>query len=199
MKINIVDIPSSNIFNVQRFVSFLLKCPQISSIDQNSKLTILPGVGAFDCAIEYFEKSSLNIDVLMKQNTLVLGICLGMHVTYLTSQESKKSLPGFSLFSHTVSCLQECSLERALHTGWNFVVFLTDDLSEYSGYYYFSHAYGVRWYESSANIAYYFFNGRKYVAATIHLNYVGLQFHPELSGASGVSLVQNLILSFPPR
>lgn len=195
MNTNLINIPSSNILNVRRFLTHLAANRKVSSCRSTDLLTVIPGVGSFDCAIEYLNANSLDLHSLMGQSSLVIGICLGMHISYASSQESAKCLPGYSLSNHIVVSLQESPIERAQHTGWNYVFFLHDEMSTLSGYYYFSHAYGVQWYDSPRNIAYYYFNGRKYVAATRTLNFIGLQFHPELSGPSGISLAVDLMFS----
>src|SRR4051794_35860997 len=90
-----------------------------------SKL-ILPGVGAFDHAMELLDASGMRpaIDELvLKQAMPVLGVCIGMQILARSSEEGK--LPGLGWIDGRVRCFERTNLAQPMrlpHMGWNDVV-----------------------------------------------------------------------------
>ncbi len=105
-------------------------------IDQATKL-ILPGVGAFDTAMARLAEMDL-IQLLnqkvVEQQTLTLGVCLGMQL--LTERSEEGELPGLGwIQGETVRFRfqEENNRLKIPHMGWNSTVVQHDDILATTG------------------------------------------------------------------
>ncbi len=105
MSIAIIDYGAGNLRSVQKALEQLQIDSKVTTdINdiENSKGIILPGVGAFDSAIEELNQKKL-IGPLIKQinsGKPFLGLCLGMQLLFEKSEEG--SLPGIGVLKGTV-------------------------------------------------------------------------------------------------
>jgi glutamine amidotransferase len=169
----------------------------ISDVDKIAKAEkiILPGVGAFDTAMEKLESTELK-DVLeikaLKEKIPLLGICLGMQILGKGSEEGKKDGLGWiSSFSHKFNVNQGLKVP---HMSWN-TVCIHKSHTLFKGIetdpsFYFSHSYYVVA-DSDNDVA-----GTTNYGITFHSvitkdNIFGTQFHPEKSHKYGMKLLQN--------
>ncbi len=159
---------------------------------------ILPGVGAFDHAMQLLNDSGMRQeldDLVLNRKIPVLGICVGMQMFANASDEGKLSglgwIPGqVSAFSS----LSEISGLPLPHMGWNDLNFdgepcLFSGL-EGTAYFYFLHSYYFecqRPDDSVGTTSY----GKYFTSAVARDNIYGVQFHPEKSHHSGVTLLRN--------
>jgi len=172
----------------------------------NASAIILPGVGAFDNAINKLRSLEL-IDILQKRLVIdkvpFLGICLGMQLLFESSEEGTEAglgiLPGqVKRFSGSPFSSGKLKIP---HMGWNLIAptraehSLFQDLSSESRFY-FTHSYYVEC-------------GMEYVSATC--DYGGpftcaiqkesmhaVQFHPEKSHKFGMQLFRNFLNQLSP-
>ncbi len=158
---------------------------------------ILPGVGAFDHGIRQLNQQDL-IHVLeqkvLKDNTPILGICLGMQLLTKCSEEG--TCPGLGwLEAETVRFRAGDFNElRIPHMGWNSVHIrkqspLIKDLPARSRFY-FAHSFHVVC-QNTADILMESYYGLPFVSAIQHKNIFGVQFHPEKSHRFGMQLLKN--------
>ena len=110
---------------------------------------ILPGVGAFDYAMQRLEGSGLR-DVLnelvLKNKIPVLGVCVGMQMLANSSEEGK--LPGLGWIDGTVKRFESTAIQSnhfIPHMGWNDINIVKQnklliDLDEAKRFY-FLHSY----------------------------------------------------------
>lgn len=156
---------------------------------------LLPGVGAFDKAMERIEASGLrpilDEQVLVKQKPL-LGICLGMQLLTRSSEEG--TLPGLGWIPASTKRFPTLPGLRIPHMGWNHVrpntpSALTSDLSSESRFY-FVHSYCVQT-DSPDNSLLKCHYGIDFDAAIQKGNIFGAQFHPEKSHRFGMHLLKN--------
>ena len=193
-QITIKPFATSNLGSLSSLLSSVFPGFQlIHSPSSESILNVIPGVGNFENAIRELNVSGVS---LMNDfsHQFTLGICLGFHLLCQSSDEASSDCEGYSVFPLKVLSLRDLSTDRPIHTGWSQVTFLSDEFSSLSGFYYFSHSYGVPWSPDDTNIlAVYTFNGRKYVAAYYKNNFLGLQFHPETSGSKGRLLLKTIL------
>jgi glutamine amidotransferase len=170
-------------------------------IDRADKL-VIPGVGAFDSAMARLQSLGLVeslSDAALRQGKPVLGICLGMQIMGLRSDEGR--LPGLrwiDAVSRRLSPAGEHSGLRVPHMGWNEVRLqrpapLVDALPEEPRFY-FVHTYHVCCNDPSDVLLTTDYGG-PFVSAFHRGNLYGVQFHPEKSHRFGLTLMRNFVES----
>ncbi len=162
---------------------------------KNADRIILPGVGAFEDAINKLRNSGL-ADVIIKEaekGKPILGICLGMQLLFDKSYEYGE-FEGLGLIKGEI-CSFEGDIDKALkipHMGWNKLIFKKNDpIFKYisdGDYMYFVHSYyGKNCEESLLAVSEY----DVFVPAVVNnKNVYGMQFHPEKSGEKGLLLLK---------
>lgn len=159
---------------------------------------ILPGVGAFDHAIELLEQSGMRptLETLVLQDKVpVLGICVGMQILASSSDEGR--LPGLGWVPGKVRSFRSDERSASLplpHMGWN-VVQPKPGSPLFAGLesdarFYFLHSYYFDCIEPShaaATASY----GADFSCAVSVGNVYGVQFHPEKSHHFGTQLLKN--------
>ena len=159
---------------------------------------ILPGVGAFDHAMELLQASGMREtldELVLVRKVPVLGICVGMQILADGSDEGR--LPGLGWISGRVRAFKSVPQSAGLplpHMGWNDVrpiagVRLFDGL-EADARFYFLHSYFFECAQAdcSAATANY---GIDFACAVRSDNVHGVQFHPEKSHQCGAQLLKN--------
>ena len=159
---------------------------------------ILPGVGAFDHAIELLNQSGMRSTLetlVLNDKVPVLGICVGMQLLATSSEEGR--LPGLGWVPgkvRTFRCNEKSAVLPLPHMGWNDVQ-PTPGSALFAGLesdarFYFLHSYFFECEESShiAAVASY---GLDFSCAISAGNVHGVQFHPEKSHHFGTKLLKN--------
>ncbi|MFC3040180.1 imidazole glycerol phosphate synthase subunit HisH [Virgibacillus xinjiangensis] len=194
--IAIVDYGAGNIKSLQfalnkhNLESTLTADPEVI---RDSKAVIVPGVGAFKDAMDSMNKLELGkvIKEEAEKGKPTLGICLGMQLFYEKSFEDG-SWEGLGLLKGEVSRITDSV--KVPHMGWNTLNIKQDNPVvegiEEETYVYFVHSYAVSSYEENTLTASTNYGGT--VPAIVQQkNIIGMQFHPEKSGAAGLRLLQN--------
>jgi imidazole glycerol phosphate synthase glutamine amidotransferase subunit len=148
---------------------------------------VLPGVGAFGYAISELEQSRL-IEALVErinQDLPTLAICLGLQLLASSSQESP-GVCGLSIFDSEIQRFSDSV--RVPQMGWNYVEPAAACRYLQSGYAYFANSYRLAEAPSGWQPAYSDYDG-KFIAAMEKGRILACQFHPELSGKWGLSLL----------
>ena len=165
---------------------------------ENATKIILPGVGAFDHAMELLAASGMRArleDLVFAQRVPVLGICVGMQILANSSEEGAGQ--GLGWVPGRV-CSFLGNLDSAVlpmpHMGWNDVVPVAGSPLfkglESDARFYFLHSY---YFECSApaNVAARADYGFQFDCAVQNGNVFGVQFHPEKSHHWGAALLKN--------
>jgi glutamine amidotransferase len=169
----------------------------VDDLTNVSKL-ILPGVGAFDHAMELFNASGMKNEVerlVLQEKIPVLGICVGMQILGEISEEGVSS--GLGWIKGAVRSFSSTPESESLpmpHMGWNDVVPAASSPLFYGlekdARFYFLHSY----YFDCANqsdVAAKTDYGFQFDCAVQHDNIFGVQFHPEKSHHWGSALLKN--------
>lgn len=199
--ITIVNYGMGNLLSVQNMLKRIgAACEITGDLEQigKAKKILLPGVGAFDAAVERIDSVGLR-DILNKkaleEKVPVLGICLGLQLLTKSSEEGK--LPGLGWIpAKTIKfTFQQPSNLKVPHMGWNEIHItnkhpLLSDLPSEPRFY-FVHSFHAKAEDD------------KYVLARTHYGYdfdsvitngdniFGAQFHPEKSHKFGMKVLDN--------
>ncbi|MFV3410574.1 imidazole glycerol phosphate synthase subunit HisH [Bdellovibrio bacteriovorus] len=161
---------------------------------------ILPGVGAFDYAMEKLNASGLRStldSLVLEKKVPVLGICVGMQMMGNSSEEGQ--LPGLGWIPGTVKRLHgsggaEFKSYPLPHMGWNNLkTEVSDPLFEgfdHDPKFYFLHSYFFDCKDSSHIIASAEY-GQRFACIIRRDNIYGVQCHPEKSHHNGVALLKS--------
>lgn len=167
----------------------------IGELKTASKL-ILPGVGTFDQAMNKLNSSGLRNyldELVLKKKIPVIGICVGMQIMALKSDEGV--LPGLGWIDGKVKRLLLNNKDLPLpHMGWNDIkiqkkISLIANIDIYKRFY-FLHSYYFQCQNLDdviANINY----GFDFPCIINHENVFGIQCHPEKSHYNGMNLLKN--------
>lgn len=166
-------------------------------IERADKL-ILPGVGAFDAAMQNLRQRNL-IPVLEKkvlqEKTPILGICLGMQLFSRHSEEGNVEGLGW-IDARTIRFQSNGNGLKVPHMGWNSITVnggshLLDGLGTGSRFY-FVHSYHVCCDDPVDRLATTNY-GIDFTSMVQHGNILGAQFHPERSHRYGAKLLENFV------
>ncbi len=170
-------------------------CERPEELAKASKL-LLPGVGAFDAAMQRINgiagfREALDHKVLIEK-VPILGICLGMQLLTLGSEEGR--LPGLGYIPGQTLRFPTSQDLKVPHMGWNLIQQvktnpLTANLPEEPRFY-FVHSYYVKVHDPAhrAATAHY---GLDFDAVIQKDHIFGAQFHPEKSHRFGMQLLKN--------
>lgn len=198
--ITIINYGLGNLGSVQNMLKRIGAPCKITSdlkeIEEAEKI-LLPGVGAFDSAIQKIDELNLR-SVLVKKAKVdkipFLGICLGMQL--LTRNSEEGVLKGLDLVpAKTIKFKFDNTLNLKIpHMGWNFVKQntpskLTEDFTPEHRFY-FVHSYKVVCDDNTNSILKTNYGG-DFDSAIQNENVYGTQFHPEKSHKYGMHLLTN--------
>lgn len=192
--IGVIDYGINNLYSVCRALERLGHPSRIISDPEEIRRVnglILPGVGAFGDAMLELKKREL-VQAIKEASTQkpLLGICLGMHLLFASSDEHGYH-QGLNLLPGHVKRLEGDILIP--HMGWNHLRFngphpLLKGVDE--GYAYFVHSYRVLPDNPEDVLAVTDYH-QKVTAIVGRHHFFGMQFHPEKSGKVGQQLLQN--------
>ena len=198
--VTIIDYGMGNLGSVKNMFKRIGATCEITSdikdIEKAEKL-LLPGVGAFDAAMERINASGLR-DIMdkkvLQEKVPTLGICLGMQLLTSGSEEGVQQglnwLPAKTLKFR----FPPDSGLKIPHMGWNRVYEknpspLIKDLPEEPRFY-FVHSYFVAC-ENERDVLTTTYYGSDFHSIVQKDNVYGAQFHPEKSHKFGMKLLEN--------
>ena len=197
MRVTVIDYKAGNLTSVLKALRHLGAEPAVTggdlSLVESAERIVLPGVGHFQ-ATERLDTTGLTpaIRAAIARGVPFLGICVGMQWLYAGSSEAPDQ-PGLGHLPEQCTRFPECD-EKVPHVGWN-------SLDVRSGsrllagvnpgeYVYFTHSYKGPITADTAAITHYI---EPFAAAVERGNVMGVQFHPEKSGATGLKILSNFL------
>ena len=198
--ITIINYGLGNLGSVQNMLKRIgAPCKITSDLKEieDAQKILLPGVGAFDSAIQKIDELNLRSVLVHKAKVdkiPFLGICLGMQL--LTRGSEEGVLNGLDLVpAKTIKFNFDNTQNLKIpHMGWNYVKVNTQSkLTE--GFtpehrFYFVHSYKVVCDDNTNSILKTNYGG-DFDAAIQNENVFGTQFHPEKSHKYGMHLLTN--------
>ena len=198
--ITIINYGLGNLGSVQNMLKRIgAPCKITSDLKEieDAQKILLPGVGAFDSAIQKIDELNLRSVLVHKAKVdkiPFLGICLGMQL--LTRGSEEGVLKGLDLVpAKTIKFNFDNTQNLKIpHMGWNYVKVNTQSkLTE--GFtpehrFYFVHSYKVVCDDNTNSILKTNYGG-DFDAAIQNENVYGTQFHPEKSHKYGMHLLTN--------
>lgn len=184
----------ANIYKKLDIPHNILKKPE--DFDGVSKL-ILPGVGAFDHAMNLFNDSGMREiteELVLNKSIPILGVCVGMQMMAETSEEGE--CDGLGWIKGNVVKFKTSELDDGApmpHMGWNTVSTESDHellTGLKNSRFYFLHSYHMQPenYEYILCKTYY---GKSFCSIVKKNNFLGMQCHPEKSHDSGIQFLSN--------
>ena len=197
MRITVIDYKAGNLTSVLKTLRHLGAETVVTdgdlSLVETAERIVLPGVGHF-AATERLDKTGLTgaIRAAIARGVPFLGICVGMQWLYAGSTEAPQQ-PGLGYLAESCTRFAE-STEKVPHVGWN-------SLEVRSGsrllagvqpgeFVYFTHSYKGPVTADTAAVAQYI---EPFAAAVERGNVMGVQFHPEKSGETGLKILRNFL------
>jgi imidazole glycerol-phosphate synthase subunit HisH len=199
--IAIIDYGLGNVkafANVYKYLDIQITIATQANDLKKAAKVILPGVGAFDHAMQQLEKSGMRQfldEMVLHRHVPVLGICVGMQMLAGSSEEG--NLPGLGWLDGEVKKFTPSSLSNSMrlpHMGWNNVQPLKSNGLlqglDLDARFYFLHSYFFQSHRNEDIIAVTDYDG-EFACAVNSGNVFGVQFHPEKSHQWGIRLLEN--------
>ena len=200
--IAVIDYKAGNLTSVLKALRHLGAEPEVTDGDlapvESAERIVLPGVGHF-AATERLDATGLTsaIRAAIARGVPFLGICVGMQWLYSGSSEAP-SQPGLAHFTEQCARFPE-SHEKVPHVGWNSLEVRPGSRLlagvEPGEFVYFTHSYKAPVTVDTAATTFYI---ESFASAVERGNVMGVQFHPEKSGATGLKILRNF-LSFDQK
>lgn len=203
MEVLVVDYGLGNLKSIERALTFnehdVLFCSNPQKVE-NHPMVLLPGVGAFEKAMENLTALGLVEAIRSRHENQMpfLGICLGMQLMFESSEEGKQSHAGLGLIPGSVhripSSAQNGNLRAVPHVGWNRISWDKAKLRESQTLIdsalledaYFTHSFFAQPDDPSSLLAKTNVGALDVCAVAADGLALGFQFHPEKSGFAGV-------------
>ncbi len=188
----IVPTGSANLASVRAAfarLSMASRLAQSAADIDSAERIVLPGVGAFGAAMEELRRQGWTraLSSRIEQRKPTFCICLGLQLLYASSDESP-GIEGLSMIKSLISRLP--STVVVPHMGWNEVKVQDRGGLVRSGHAYFANSFRAtdapnEWIVSRTDY------GGEMIAALEIGPVVACQFHPELSGEYGLTLLED--------
>lgn len=159
---------------------------------------VLPGVGAFDPAVQHLRSRGLEkpIKEAIASGKLFLGICLGLQMLFEGSEEGTE--PGLGIIAGKVRRFRPEPGITIPHMGWNELEFTQPNSPLWQHLpdnprVYFVHSYYVDPVDPTIRAATVTHGSQTVTAAIAHNNLMAVQFHPEKSSTTGLQILSNFV------
>ena len=197
----IIDFGAGNIRSIynafNNFPHLNIKVVDSYRSFKDSDYIILPGVGAFDSAMNKLSKKEGVVDALLEQLVVkkknFLGICVGMQLLADIGYENKKT-QGLGVVRGEVNSFPKGpGCLPVPHMGWNNINIIKGNFKKFDMKdFYFVHSYFFALKDQASIIATTNY-GIDFPCIIEKENILATQFHPEKSGKQGVEFLKFFI------
>ncbi|HEY1500675.1 MAG TPA: imidazole glycerol phosphate synthase subunit HisH [Acidobacteriaceae bacterium] len=195
MRVTVINYKAGNLTSVMKALRAAGADPTLTddpAVIQTAERIILPGVGHF-AATRRLDETGVTPAVreAISRRVPFLGICVGLQWLFAGSTEAPDT-PGLAAFPET--CDRFAPGPKIPHVGWNSLSLrsesrLMSGISNNS-YVYFTHSYRAPVINATVAVTDY---GEPFSAAVEQANVMGVQFHPEKSGETGLQVLRNFL------
>ena len=195
--IAVIDYKAGNLTSVLKALRHLGAEVEVTDADlglvERAERIVLPGVGHF-AATKRLDETRLTgaIRTAIARGVPFLGICVGMQWLYAGSTEAPEQA-GLVAFAESCSRFTD-GTEKIPHVGWNSLEVRRGSRLlagvEPCEFVYFTHAYKGPVTSDTAAVTDYI---EPFAAAVERENVMGVQFHPEKSGETGLKILRNFL------
>lgn len=197
MRVTVIDYKAGNLTSVLKTLRHLGAETVVTDGDlsmvESAERIVLPGVGHF-AATERLDATGLTsaIRAAIARGVPFLGICVGMQWLYAGSTEAPQQ-PGLGHFAAQCVRFTE-GTEKIPHVGWNSLDVRNGSRLlkgvEPGEFVYFTHSYKGPVTADTAAVTHYI---EPFAAAVERGHVMGVQFHPEKSGETGLKILRNFL------
>lgn len=200
-KIAVIDYDMGNLHSACKGIEKAGGRPHVTdraSDIASADAVILPGVGAFDPAMQHIRDRDLEAPIreAIASGKPFLGICLGLQILLEGSEEGKE--PGLGIIPGTIRRFRPEPSITIPQMGWNQLDFSQADLPMWRQlparpWVYFVHAYYAAPTDPTVVAATVTHGSQVVTAAIAKDNLIAVQFHPEKSSAVGLQILANFV------
>ncbi len=193
--VTLVDYGAGNVASVVKGFEAVGAAARVT--DRPGDLTtasavVVPGVGHFDVTRTLGAAWRDAVLDAVQRKVPLLGICVGMQWLFEGSDEAP-DLPGLGLFEGRCSRIPEGV--KVPHVGWNTLEFtgkpggLLESVAT-GAYAYFTHSFAA---PVTKGVVATTAHGERFAAVAERRRVCGVQFHPEKSGRTGLTVLRNFV------
>ena len=197
MRVTVIDYKAGNLTSVLKTLRHVgadtvVTDGDLSLVGQAERI-VLPGVGHF-AATSRLDQTGLTgaIRAAIARGVPFLGICVGMQWLYAGSTEAPEQ-PGLGHFPQQCARFAESAL-KVPHVGWNSLEAREGSRLlagvEPGEHVYFTHSFKAPVTADTAATTFYI---QPFAAAVEQDSVMGVQFHPEKSGETGLKILRNFL------
>jgi imidazole glycerol-phosphate synthase subunit HisH len=199
--IAVVDYDMGNLHSVCKALEKAGANPRITDspiVIQQADAVVLPGVGAFDPAVQHLRSRKLEKPIrdAIASGKPFLGICLGLQILFEFSEEGVE--PGLGIIQGKVRRFRPEPGITVPHMGWNQLNYeqpktiLWEHLPAHP-WVYFVHSFYVDPTNPQVKAATVTHGSQTITAAIAKDNLTAVQFHPEKSSNIGLQILSNFV------
>jgi glutamine amidotransferase len=195
MRVTVIDYKAGNLTSVVKALRHLgaeVTVTEDSANVATAERIVLPGVGHF-AATQFLQDRGMKAAIQERITAGVpfLGICVGLQWLFAGSTEAP-DCPGLAAFPEM--CDRFAAGKKVPHVGWNSLAIRPESLL-FAGipdgsFVYFTHSWRAPVTSVTAAVTEY---GEPFTAAVEQANVMGVQFHPEKSGETGLKVLRNFL------
>ena len=194
-EVAVIDYKAGNLTSVMKALEALGCAARVTAdpaVVRSASKVILPGVGHFQ-ATQLLQDTGLTgaVSEVIARGVPFLGICVGLQWLFAGSTEAD-AVQGLGVFPG--QCERFAAGVKVPHVGWNEVQVdagsrLMRGVANGS-FVYYTHSYRAPVVSGTVAVTDY---GGPFSGAVEQGNVMGVQFHPEKSGAAGMQVLRNFV------